>query len=93
MSIKSFIKFGLSCLGLTLTAQLVLGQISAGNDTTINCNSSILLSALVVPVNETTDYTVNTITYNNDPYNQGTQLFLSDDIHSGIINLPFVSGL
>jgi len=89
MSINSFIKFGLSCLGLTLTAQLVLGQISAGNDTTINCNSSILLSALVVPVNETTDYTVNTISYNNDPYNQGTQLFLSDDIHSGVINIPF----
>lgn len=79
-------------LVLTLTTN-VDGQtiINAGTDQNLpTCGANTTLTATFTPTQSTSTYTVSTIAYNADPYNQGTLITLSDDeVTLNPIQMPF----
>lgn len=71
----------ISLLTLTITYNLdgQTAAINAGPDQSITCGSSTTLTASFTPTQSTTAYSISTIPYNPDPYNQGTLVNLGDD--------------
>lgn len=79
-------------LSLTLITNADGQQIiNAGPDQTLStCGATTTLTASITPTQSSNAYTVSTVAYNPDPYNQGTLVSLADDeITSTAIQLPF----
>lgn len=65
-------------------------QVGTGPSTTICQGNCVNLTASVVPVNQTSSYSVTTIPYVPFSYNTGTSIIANqDDIYSSVLNLGF----
>ncbi len=92
-----FLQFSITFILLIFANNSIFSQapgcpyVNAGVDQTIACGSCTNLTATALQTGATTSYAVSSVAYTPPyPYNSGSAIMVgSDDIWSGLINLPF----
>jgi gliding motility-associated-like protein len=87
-SLKFLGIFSIVCFSNSYNAQTCV-SVNAGPDVTICSPNCTTLTAIPVPSNATTSYSVAQIPYAPDPFTAGTAVALPDDGQTALIPLPF----
>lgn len=91
-AVQHYLKHWLLMVVCLILTYRVDGQtvINAGPDQNITCGASATLTAQVTQAPlSTSTYNISTTAYNPDPFNQGTQITMGDDVVNGPYNIGF----